>query len=192
MNNNENPKYVLKFYDSSLKKVNDKNSKIKTAVVIIVSILIIGSFIFQENLFAELNWTARILLISIAIGVMFTGKTEDVKTPAELRFYDEYLVLFIQSKYYSKKITRQEILTMKYKDISKCVIEENTHSKMIKIYGDGRSVWYNFKTDGSLPTQPTEDRTYKNGMIYFTTHLNNDIDFIKEIEKHSPLKVLKK
>lgn len=30
---------------------------------------------------------------------------------------------------------------------------------------------------------------FEKGMIYFSTNLNQNIDFIKEIEEHSPLKV---
>jgi len=188
--NNNQPNYVLKFNDSTLKKVNDKNSKIKTAVIIIVAILIIGSFIFQDNLFSELNWTARILLICLAIGVMFTGKSEEIDTPAELRFYNDYLVLFRPQKYYSKKVIRQEYFIFNYNEITKIKFLSSSPSKRIHIYGNTHAIWYNFNSDGSLPTKPTYDRDVKDTVAYFTTFKNPDIDFVKEIETHSPIKVI--
>ena len=189
MENNENPNYVLKFNDTDRKKVKDSTYFIKRIVIIIIAAIIILSIIFGDNLFLELSWTTRILLISLALGVLFTGKKEDVPSPAELRFYDDYFVLFLHRKYYSKRCIRQEYLEMKYSDITKVKYLPNTYNKMFQIYGNGRSIWYNLKADGSIPSQPTEDRTYENGMIYFSTNLNQNIDFIKEIEEHSPLKV---
>lgn len=189
MNNNEQPNYILKFNDSTLKKVNDKNSKIKNAVIVIVAILIIGSFIFQDNLFSELSWTARILLICLAIGVMFTGKKEEIDTPAELRFYNDYLVLFRPKKYYSKKVIRQEYFIFNYNEITKVKFLSNSHSKRIHIYGNTHAIWYNFNSDGSLPATPTYDKSINDTLAYFTTFKNTDIDFIREIETHSPIKV---
>lgn len=189
MNDNEQPNYVLKFNETDSKKVKDSNYFIKKTVVIIIAAIVILSIIFGDNLFLELSWTARILLISLALGVLFTGKKEDVASPAELRFYNDYLVLFLHRKYYSERCIRQEHLEMKYSDISKVKYLPNTSNKRFQIYGNGRSVWYNLKADGSIPAQPTEDRTYEKGMIYFSTNLNQNIDFIKEIQEHSPLKV---
>ena len=189
MNNNEHPNYVLKFNETDSKKVKDSTYFIKRAVIIIIAVIVISSIIFGDNLFLELSWTARILLISLALGMLFTSKTEDLPSPAELRFYDDYLVLFFHRKYYSEKCIRQEHLEMKYIDITKVKYFPNTSNKRFQIYGNGHSIWYDIKADGSIPTQPTEDRTYEKGMIYFSTNLNQNIDFIKEIEEHSPLKV---
>ena len=48
---------------------------------------------------------------------------------------------------------------------------------------------YAVKKDGSIAKQPSKDKIFEDGMIYFSTNLNQNIDFIEEIEKHSPLKV---
>lgn len=79
---------------------------------------------------------------------------------------------------------------MEYKNVSECVYEKNTYSKLIKIYGNGHSRWYNFKKDGTLPTQPTRDKSWTKGLVFFNTYSNPDIDFVKEIEEHSPIKVV--
>lgn len=186
---NEQPNYVLKFNETDRKKIKDKNYFIKKIIVIIIGIIVIASIIFGENLFLELSWTARILLIALALGVLFTGKSEDVPSPAELRFYDNYLVLFLHRKYYSDRCIRQEYLEMKYNDITKVKYLPNTSNKRFQIYGNGRSLHYDVKQDGSLSKEPSRDKLFQEGMIYFSTNLNQNIDFIKEIEDHSPLKV---
>lgn len=180
------PNYVLKLNDTDLKKVNDKNNKIKTAVLIIVAILIVGSFIFQDNLFAELSWTARLLLISLAIGVMFKGKYEEIPSPMELRFYNDYLVVYWEKKYYSKKVIRKIYDKFYYKDIHNIQFRKNINR--VNIYGIVEGTWYNYNNDGSLPQNPTYHKTV-DAICYFYTKLNPDIDIVKEIESHSPVKV---
>lgn len=189
MNKNESPNYILKFNETDRKKIKDSNYFIKKAVVVIIGIIVITSIIFGDNLFLELSWTARILLIAIAVGVLFTGKTEDSPSPAELRFYNDYLVLFLHKKYYSERNIRQEYLEMKYSDITKVKYLPNTSDKRFQIYGNGHSLCYKIKKDGNLSKQPSIDKLFQEGMIYFSTNLNQNIDFIKEIEEHSPLKV---
>ena len=129
------------------------------------------------------------MVIAIALGVLFTGKKEDVTSPAELRFYDDYLLLFIERKYYSERNIKQEYLKMKYSDITKVKYLPNTSNKRFQICGNGHSLQYAVKKDGSIAKQPSKDKIFEDGMIYFSTNLNQNIDFIEEIEKHSPLKV---
>ena len=188
-NSNQQPNYVLKFNETDRKKIKDHNYFIKKAVVIIIVIIVVLSIIFGENLFLELSWTTRILLIAIALGVLFTDKKEDVSSPAELKFYDDYLILFLERKYYSEKNIKQEYLKMKYSDITKVKYLPNTSNKRFQIYGNGHSLQYDIKKDGSLSKVPSRDKMFKDGMIYFSTNLNQNIDFIKEIEEHSSLKV---
>ena len=189
MNNNQQPNYVLKFNETDSRKVKDRNYYIKKTVVIISAIIVIFSIIFGENLFLELSWTARILLIAIALGILFTGKKEDVPSPAELRFYDDYLLLFLERKYYSERSIKQEYLKMKYSDITKVKYLPNTSNKRFQIYGNGHSLHYDLKKDGNISKKASRDKMFEKGMIYFSTNLNQNIDFIKEIEEHSPLKV---
>lgn len=189
MNNNEQPNYVLKFNDSVTKKIEDTNSKIKKAVGIIIAIIVIGSIIFGENLFLEISWTSRVLFICLAIGVFFSGKSEEISIPAELQFYNDYLILFRPNKYYNKKVSRQEYFKIEYKDVTRCKFSANSSSKSIYIYGNVHAVWYNLNEDGSLPQQPTYDRIVNETLFYFTTFQNKDINFVQEIEDHSPIKV---
>ena len=187
----EKPNYVIKTNEAVLipTKQSSGFTFLKTGVWIVAAVIVIGSLLFQDNLFSELSWTAQVLLIVLALGVTFLGgKKEYAPSPMELQFFDDYLVLYLPHRYLDDSETRKQINIMKYSDITKCVYKSK--STRVQIYGDGQSTWYKYKKDGSLPEKPTRDRFVTNGMIYFNTCLAADVDFIKEIEKHSPLKVI--
>lgn len=157
-------------------------------VRVIIGILVLGLLFFEDNLFAEVNWTARILLTVIALGVTFKGeKTDYCPSPIEIQFYDDYFVIFSPARYYDRWETRQQIQRMNYQHVSRCVYD--MRNTCIKIYGKGNSTWYKYKKDGTLPDKPTKVNDFSEGMFYFDTRLATDVDFIKEIETHSPLKI---
>ena len=187
----DNANYILKTNEAVLMPTKNNRGRkfLKVCVWILVAIIIIVSFIFHDNIFADMNWSTRILLIVLAMTFGFyNGKKEYTPSPMELQFYDDYLVLYLPHRYLDDRETRKQINIMKYSDITKCVYKSK--STRVQIYGDGQSTWYKYKKDGSLPEKPTKDRFVTNGMIYFNTCLATDVDFIKEIEKHSPLKVI--
>ncbi len=187
----EEPNYVLKTNEAVLVPTGQSNgfTFLKIGVWIVVIVIILGSFIFQDNLFSELAWTTRILLVVLVVGVTFLGgKKEYAPSPMELQFFDDYFILYLPKRYYSKRVTRMEINMIKYSNISKCVYK--TQSQRIHIYGNGTSTWYNYKADGTLPQTPTESRNYTAGLIFFDTRLATDVDFKNEIETHSPIQVV--
>lgn len=185
--NNTEPNYVLKFNECVRKKVKDTNYKIKIAVIVIIAVIILGSIIFQDNLFSEFSWTTRIILISLALGVMFTGKTEKIKSPIEIRFYDDYLVVYREKRFYSKKVSRKEFNKFLYSDITSC--EFNLNVKRVDLVGKVDATWYDYNKDGSIPQNPTYHKIVDGGICYFYTDLEENLDIVKELETHSPLKV---
>lgn len=187
MEENNKPNYVLKFNETVRKTVKDTNYKIKIAVIIIIAVIILGSIIFQDNLFSELSGTAKILLISLAIGVMFTGKTEKIKSPIEIRFYDDHLIVYREKRYYSKKVSRKEYNNFFYKDITSC--EYNLNVKRIDMVGKVDSTWYDYNKDGTAPQNSTYHRIVDGGICYFYTDLEPELDIVKEIEEHAHIKI---
>lgn len=187
----DTPEYIIRTYEAVLMpiEVNKGKHAIKVCIWVVIALIIIGSLIFQDNLFAEFSWPIKLLLIVLVIVFGFySGEKDYVPSPMELQFFEDKLVLYLPKRYYTSRITRKQINTMKYADISKCVY--NAKSRRIYIYGNGQSIWYNYKKDGSLPSNPTEERSFTRGMIYFNTRLATEIDFIKEIEGHSPIQVI--
>ena len=86
------PNYVLKANEGNLVPKNESQTLrfIKKAVWIIVGIIVIGSLIFQDNLFGKITWDTRILLIVLAIASLFLGGgSKRVPSPFEIWFFDE-------------------------------------------------------------------------------------------------------
>lgn len=123
----DNLKYVLKTNEVVLMPTeNNKGKRImKKAVWMIICIIVLGSIIFRDNLFMELSWSTRIFLILLVIGFGFyDGKSDYQRSPMELRFYEDYLEFYLEKRYYSERVTRKQINTMKYSEISKCVYKK--------------------------------------------------------------------
>lgn len=179
------PNYILKTNEAVLVSKDSKALvAIKVAVWIIIAVMVFGSLFFQENLFAEITWSTRILLIVIAIGVMFYGgKKENVASPIEIQFFDDHLIVYRPKRYYSKKVTRMEINKMMYSGIKRCVFK--ARSRRIHIYGDVHATWYNFDAQGIIAQTPSYDRIVTDTLCYFSTRCATDVDFKKVIEEHS-------
>lgn len=121
------------------------------------------------------------------IGTLFGGGTKKVSSPFEIRFYDEYLVVYREKRYYSKSVSRKEYDKFFYKDIKKC--QYRTVTKRMNIYGIVEGTWFNYKKDGTLPTNPTYHKTV-DSICYFYPSEENRVDFVREIESHSPIRVV--
>lgn len=183
-----NPKYVLKFNEHTWGPT--KNAKqirfAKIAVRIIVMLILVGSLIFGDNLFEELSFGPQMLLIAMCLGTFFVNDKEKVAKPMEIRFYDDYMVLYREKRYYSPKCSRKEYTKFFYKDIKKIVYRPVT--KRLNICGLMEGIWYNYQKDGSLPEKPSYHKT-TDSLAYFYTNVEPDIDFIALFEKYTSIKV---
>ena len=182
------PLYVLKFNEAVRmpKNGNGKLGKVKVAVWVIAAIIVIASFVFQENMFKELSSTVRVLLVALCIGTLSVGGSEKVPSEMELQFYDDYLVVFRDKHYYSNSVIRREYDKFAYSDIKR--IQFRTVTKRINIFGIVEGIWYNYQKDGSLPQTPTYHKT-TDSICYFYTDFASNVDFVSEIETHCPVKV---
>ena len=184
------PNYVLKANEGVLMPKNDNPAfgYIKKAVWIIVGIIVIGSLIFQDNLFGKITWDTRILLIVLAIASLFLGGgSKRMPSPFEIWFYNDYLIIYREKRHFDRKTYMKMYDKFYYKDIHKC--EFRTVCEKITIYGIDEAIWYDYNKDGSLPEKPTYHKTV-DGMGYFYTTEEPNIDFVAEIENHSPIKVI--
>ena len=85
-NNNNQPNYVLKTVENIRVPKSEKNNSIKGVIIGILVILILGSFIFRDNLFGELSWTTKIILISLVFGTLFLNNYIFKPFPIEIHF----------------------------------------------------------------------------------------------------------
>ena len=190
----EQPNYVLRTNEAVLMpKKMPKGKRIafdiqKKLFLFVIIGLIVCSVIFREDMFAEMGFSGIVAMVFVAGVLIKNGGHEDVPSPIELQFYDEYLIFYQPKRYLGKRVTERRITKFYYKDITKCVYYEKL--QRIHIYGGGTCTWYNYRKDGSLPEEPTATKSTDDGMTLFSTRCAPDVDFKKEIEEHSPIKVI--
>lgn len=186
----EQPNYVLRTNEAVLVagELSTPMRVVKVGIWIIFAFFVLGSLFFEENLFMEMSWSSRILLIVLLVCYGFRhGKEEDVLSPIELQFFDDYLVLYYPKRYFGRNKLRMRYEKMQYSDITKCAYL--SESKRIHFYGRASVTWYQYDKDGNLPDKPNYDRIAEETICYFRTHLTPEVDFVQEIESHSPIRV---
>lgn len=77
----EKPNYVLRANEVVYVPKYELLVPQKKVVWIITGPNILGFFIFQDNLFSELNWPLRTMLIELAILVSYAGGNKMVPSP---------------------------------------------------------------------------------------------------------------
>lgn len=182
----DSPKYVIKTHETvSMPTGNNQPfATLRIVVWVIIAVIILGSFVFGDNLFSELSWTARMILIALAIGISFWGpKSEPVASPLEIRFYSDYLVVFREKRYYSRKVSRKEYNKFFYSDISK--IEYDYRIKRLDFIGKIDAMWFNYNKDGSVPQNPSYHRIVDGGICYFYVNGNDADTILKCLEEYT-------
>lgn len=182
----ETPNYVIKTHETvSMPTGNNQPfATLRIVVWVIIAVIILGSFVFGDNLFSELSWTARMILIALAIGISFwRPKSKPVASPLEIRFYSDYLVVFREKRYYSRKVSRKEYNKFFYSDISK--IEYDYRIKRLDFIGKIDAMWFNYNKDGSVPQNPSYHRIVDGGICYFYVNGNDADTILKCLEEYT-------
>lgn len=161
---------------------------VKIVTVLLIAGILIGSLFAHKNLFMAMPVIVRVLIVLLVIGVLILVlRKKDTESPMELQFYNNHLVLYRPMKYYSGQKARQELNTIKYNEVTDCVYKAKT--QRLEIYGSVQATWYQYYKNGKMAQSPTSDRYVKDTIVFFRTNFAKDIDFKKEIESHSTIKV---
>lgn len=184
----DTPNYILKFNDGLL--MPKKESVVKDIVKILVSlfwvIFLISLCIFGFDVFSEIPITTW-LCILMAMGFLRQqGGYERKPSPCELWFYEEYIVQCCEKRYYNKNNIRKEYYKFYYKDIKRCLYR--TIVKKIDICGVVEATFYKYDKKGNLKSILCKHITADSISVFYTI-FEPDIDFVKEIESHSPIHV---
>lgn len=107
-------------------------------------------------------------------------------SPVEIQFYEDYLIIYEESEYLDRKHRRCTYNIMKYKNIKECT----WNYKGDKLYFGGwlDFITYDYNADGTLQTQPSRNKSLDAAAV-IRTCFSREINFKKEIEAHSPIKV---
>jgi len=198
----DSPKYIYKTTEGTFIKAElSKGVKIlKRFTYIVVVLMIICSLLFQKNMFLEISFAGQACLIFVIIRLFIINQPKEMSTPVEIRFYDDYLIVYREHAPNASFYNLISYDQVSYSDIYNCIIERKSHE--FQIYGyNMKSTVYMYKSDGTISDKPKEDKVYKEGSIIiripvsddsdYNEKLEEDIEKIKsEIEKHSPLNVV--
>ena len=114
------PNYMIRSDEAVLRLVYDnKTFRLIVDILSIMSgLLLIGSIFFFK-----FSWFDNVFFILFVICLNFIGnKRHKVPSPLEIRFYDDYLVLYKEKHYYDPKTSNMEFYKIYYKDIKKMPI----------------------------------------------------------------------
>lgn len=183
----EKPNYVLRATEAIWTDKHDSKvlRNVRTTTYIIIVVIIVATVLFQENIFMELSWRTKMLLVGLGITTITTRGTIRRPSEFELQFYQDYLVVYREKFFYNRDFARKKIEKIYYKDVKKIQYRQKT--QRINLFGINEGIYWDYKKDGTLSEEPSYNKTM-DGVIYFYTALS-DVDFIKEIEAHSPLRV---
>lgn len=184
----EEPNYVLYGNNAELAPKKNYEAVIITKRIIWggIGLIVVLSLVFWENLFSQMTFFAKSAVILAAIWSIVNNANEYSPVPFEIRFFDDYLIVYCQKMRYNKKVSRMEYYKFFYKDIKKCVYRAKY--ERIDMYGMEEVTWYDYNKDGTVPERPTYHRSV-DSLCFFYTMFDKDIDYVAEIEQHSPIKV---
>lgn len=184
----DTPKYVLKFNEGFM--VPKKESLAKDIVKVLLLIygigFIIAWFIMGSDIFKEIPVVTWLCVILAVTFIRQQGGYVRKPSPCELWFFDDYMVQYCERRYYKKNNIRKEYYKFYYKDIKRCLYR--TVVNKIDMIGIVEATFYKYDKDGNIIEKPCHHITADSISVFYTV-FEPDIDFVKEIEEHSPIKV---
>lgn len=180
------PNYILKTTEDIDVLKNPGERKIKKAILIILIVIIVASFIFGENLFGELNFMAKIILLGLVFGVLFVNKKETKQFPLELRFYEDKIEVIRHEVHYSNGDVKQEFYVFPFDGNPSCTYAER--SRLTRIRGMAHGEWYKYTKDGFIAEKPERVRDMQ-GICYFNLSQSADVNLPNILKQYTPIKV---
>lgn len=187
------PKCVMKTTENVAvpKKGSQILASIRGVLWMFVGVMLCNSIFFWKEI-SRTSWIIRIILLILAVLSSFWKKNCRVSSGIELWFYENFLVVYREKRYYDATTTRQEFNRFYYVEVTKC--EYNSKTKRLNIVGTVDETWFNYKKDGSLPEEPTYHKSVEGGICYFRIDGRDEAEIIAALEResYSHIKVLMK
>lgn len=182
------PIYVYQFKEMVNYPKSEKwalRVKIRNAYFIILLLIFVFSLFFGENLLKEMDWTYKIILLCIGIGLCNTGGHKRIPSDIEIQFFDEYMLVYKDKIPYNPKKSRREYEKCFYTDIKN--MEYRTNTKRLNIDAKYEGTYYNYK-NGILEEKPAYHKTV-DALIWFYPGEAYQTEIIEMLEKYTNKKV---
>ncbi|MGM9942294.1 MAG: hypothetical protein ACI32N_09950 [Bulleidia sp.] len=189
----DNPKYVIKSYDSMVIKQykNQFQKTVRYSIYVILAILLLFRFLLKIDLYGDLPSLSKMTLgIVVVYTLLYAKQTVEVKTPFEISFYDDYIEIYLPKRIYSARLSQKELWKISYADLKSIQYEKET--KMLYIYGNIDATWYDYKKDGTLPDLPTKHKYAKDAMVEFTLCNDDAEQIISDLKQYGNITVIDK
>lgn len=184
----ETPNYILKFNDGLMTPRKESTMKdiVRILVWIFFAVFLLAGILWGVEIFKEIPVMTWVCVL-FAMGYLKSqGGVERKPSPCELWFYDDYMVQYCERRYYSKNNIRKEYYKFYYKDITRCLYR--TVVQKFSIYGMVEATFYKYDKNGNVDPNACKHRKAESISVFYTV-FEPDIDFVREIETHTPIHV---
>lgn len=153
-----------------------------TGVMFFISFVIVLCTFLYGGIARIIPLPVRLFIIGVTVLLFCIPNGKPKLVNLEIRFYDDYFVIYDERNYGLDSLTYQKIF---YRDVERCQYKKK--SKKVEIFCIVTVACYGI--DGSEHQVDEKHRRPVKEMCWFTTDVEPVIDFIEEIESHSPIEV---
>lgn len=179
----DKPNYVLETHEGVWKPKKDPSGWIRLLKISVWILFVIAVIRFIFLQIAPSVVTVCLLIMDFIVLIAIGKDKEFIPSTIEMWFYDQYLVVYREKRYYDSKVLRKEYNKFFYSDISR--IDYSSRLKRLNIVGKVDAAWFNYNKDGTVPNVPTYHKTVDGGICYFYVYGNDSDNIISQLEKFS-------
>lgn len=179
------PKYILKTVEKMDVPLDPRGRKMKKVVGIICVIVLVILPLLGINPLEELSPISWCVLLGVASRCLLSTKSVKENFPLEIHFYDDMIEVHRLEVHYSNgKVVRE---------LHRFFLDGNTEvrytpgSKIVSVTGMAHGEWYPYSRNGQPCTKPKQVVDRKG--ICVVVLGDENVDIVKEVEEHSPIKV---
>lgn len=154
------------------------------SILMMITFFIVGAWILKFPLVRLISWQIRIGIIAISTIIFIIPNKKTILSPFEIQFYNDYLIIYHERYHVPPSIKQFEKVF--YRDIERC--QYSRKEKKIEIFCVVQRKYYLEEGKGRY----SEPRYIppKRDICVFYTNVEPIIDFVQEIQRHSPIKVV--
>lgn len=189
----EEPNYILKCNNKSIKETNYhpllRFARICNWLAFFAYCVYQGIYqVFVNGASFKSLFTANgyFFFVFLIMAYFLRQKLMFFPTPVEIQFYKDYILFYKEKEYVSRTLVRCVYNKMKYEDIKACKWSPKSDKLSFDAWEEYKV--YDYNQDGTLQPLPSRDKFLDAGVV-LRTRFSREINFKKEIEAHSPIKV---